>query len=45
MEEKINEAIKLLKANGYIVKKWTKSMKKDADECCKMEEHGETNRI
>lgn len=42
MEEKINAAINLLTTNGYIVKKWTKSMDEDADECCEMEERGES---
>lgn len=42
MEENIKEAIKLLRSNGYIVKKWTNAMEEDADECCEMEERGES---
>lgn len=37
MENNIQEAIKLLRENGYIVKKITTDMKKDADKC---EENG-----
>ena len=33
MEDKVLEAIKLLQKNDYIVKKFTKAMEKDADEC------------
>jgi len=33
LEEKIQEAKELLWANGYIVKKFTKEMNKDADKC------------
>ena len=40
MNEEIKNAIKLLKKNGYIVKKWTKSMEQDANECEEMEEKG-----
>lgn len=32
-KEKISDAIKLLRENGYVVKKLTKAMKEDADEC------------
>jgi len=34
MEENIKEAIKLLRSNGYIVKKWTRAMEEDSNECC-----------
>lgn len=40
MNEEIKNAIKLLKNNGYIVKKWTRSMEEDANECEEMEEKG-----
>ena len=40
MEEKIANAKKLLTENGYIVKKWTRSMEEDANECEDMEEKG-----
>lgn len=30
---KINEAVKLLKENGYVVKKFTENMQKDSDKC------------
>lgn len=33
MDDKMKEAIQLLRDNDYIVKKFTKSMKKDADDC------------
>lgn len=39
-EDKIMEAIRLLHANNYIVKKFTKSMEKDAKECERMEAEG-----
>ena len=41
MEEEITKAKQLLKKNGYVVKKWTRSMNQDADECVEMKEHGE----
>lgn len=34
MEEKIIEAIKLLKENGYFVRKIPKDIGKTAEECC-----------
>ena len=40
MEEYIVKAIKLLRDNGYIVKKWTPEMERDADECEQMELDG-----
>jgi len=40
-QEKIEEAIKLLENNGYIVKMFTKRMQLDADECERMEEKDE----
>lgn len=40
MEEEIKKAKKLLVENGYIVKKWTRSMEEDANECEEMEEKG-----
>ncbi len=33
MEEKIEEAIKFLQENGYIVTKFTKAMERDSDKC------------
>ena len=42
LEEKIKDAIKLLRANEYIVKKWTPAMKHDADECERMDDEGES---
>lgn len=38
MNDRIEEAIKLLRQNGYIIKKWTKRMEDDANECVVMEE-------
>lgn len=40
MNKEIEQAIKLLQKNGYIVKKWTSAMEKDAKECEKMSESG-----
>lgn len=40
MDEKIREAKKLLRNNGYVVVKWTPSMEKDADECERMSMEG-----
>lgn len=40
-EDKIIKAKQLLESNGYIVRKWTKAMDKDADECVEMDERGE----
>ena len=40
MQEQINQAIKLLNENGYIVKKWTKAMDEDAKECEYMANEG-----
>lgn len=34
MEEKINEAIKLLRKNGYFVKKIPEDIGEEAEECC-----------
>lgn len=42
MEDKIKEAIKLLRDNGYIVKKWTPAMNRDADECERMDIEGKS---
>ena len=39
-DDEVEKAIKLLKKNGYIIKKWTKSMEMDANECAEMEEKG-----
>lgn len=38
--EEIKKAKKLLESNGYIVKKWTLSMERDANECGELEEQG-----
>jgi len=40
MSREVNEAIKLLRSNGYIVKEITKIMKKDSDKCEKLLEQG-----
>lgn len=40
LEEKIKDAIKLLRANEYVVKKWTPAMEHDADECERMDIEG-----
>ena len=40
MTEEIMKAITLLKANNYVIKKWTSDMESDADECEKMTEIG-----
>lgn len=40
MKEEIINAITLLQDNGYIVKRWTRSMEKDANDCEKMAEQG-----
>ena len=40
MEERIREAKQLLESNGYIVKKWTRLMAEDANECVEMLEQG-----
>lgn len=42
MEDNIREAIKLLKDNGYIIKKWTPEMERDADECERMDMVGKS---
>lgn len=34
MDDKIKQAIELLHNNGYVVKKFTKAMERDADKCC-----------
>ena len=41
IEEKIKDAIQLLTINGYIVKRYTKQMKKDSEECTDMSCKGE----
>ena len=33
VEKAVNEAIKLLHEKGYVVKKYTEEMRKDAGEC------------
>jgi hypothetical protein len=38
MSNEIEDAIKLLANNGYIVKKWSNSMEEDADACANGEE-------
>lgn len=38
--EEIKKAKRLLKSNGYIVKKWTLSMEQDANECGELAEQG-----
>lgn len=39
-EEEIKKAKKLLAENGYVVKKWTRSMEQDANECGELAEQG-----
>lgn len=41
MNDRIEEAIKFLRQNGYIIKKWTKRMEDDANECAAMDEQNE----
>jgi len=41
MNKEIQDAIKLLSDNGYIVKKFTKTMRDDCTKCEQMQEHGE----
>ena len=31
-----------LKRNGYVVKKWTKNMQEDSDECVALDEKGKS---
>ena len=38
MENQIDEAIELLRENGYVVKKITESMQRDSDKCEQAEE-------
>lgn len=38
--EEIKRAKILLESNGYIVKKWTRSMERDANECGELAEQG-----
>ena len=40
MTEEISNAIKLLENNGYVVKKWTRCMEQDANECESMADQG-----
>lgn len=42
MNEEIEKAKNLLEQNGYVVKKWTRSMELDANECEEMESHGKS---
>lgn len=42
MEDEIAKAKQFLEKNGYVVKKWTRSMDQDADECVEMDEQGKT---
>lgn len=39
--KEIEDAIKLLKDNGYVMKEFTKIMEKDSEECEKLLEQGE----
>lgn len=41
MSEEIENAIKLLRHNGYVVKKITRVMERDSKECDEMSERGE----
>lgn len=40
-QDTISQCITYLQRNGYVVKKWTKSMQTDSDECVALEEKGE----
>lgn len=40
--DEIEKARQLLIKNGYVIKKWTRSMEKDFNECEKMEEKGQS---
>ncbi len=40
MQDTIDKCITYLNRNGYIVKKWTKSMQADSDECVALDEKG-----
>ena len=40
MNEEIMTAITVLKANNYVIKKWTPNMESDVDECEAMEAKG-----
>lgn len=40
--EEIVKAKRLLEENGYTVKKWTRSMEEDANECVEMDEKGKS---
>lgn len=40
-KEQLEEAIKLLRENGYVVRKITKSMITDSEECEEMQSKGE----
>lgn len=42
MNEDIGKARNLLENNGYVVKKWTRSMELDANECEEMESNGKS---
>lgn len=36
----IEQCILYLRRNGYVVKKWTKNMQEDSDECVVLDENG-----
>lgn len=39
-QAELENAIKIVRQNGYIVTKWTKRMEEAANECEEMQEHG-----
>lgn len=42
MQDTISKYITYLNRNGYIVKKWTKDMQVDSDECVELDEKGKS---
>lgn len=42
MSNSIDQCILHLRKNGYIVRKWTKDMQQDADECVELDEEGKS---
>lgn len=42
MQDTISKCIAYLNRNGYIVRKWTKNMQQDSDECVALDEEGKS---
>lgn len=42
MSNSIDQCILHLRRNGYIVRKWTKNMQQDSDECVALDEEGKS---